>query len=68
MPIMLNNPIYTVINYCRSGNFRCKNLVVVYVNHENTENHYAQHMWFHSTAQHSTANSFAQDSLFDTHR
>ena len=46
-------------NYCRSGNFRCKNIFVVLTNHENkkdeiyftTDNHYSQNISVSFTAQ-----------------
>ena len=48
------------VNYHRSGNFCCKNIFVVCVNHENkkheihftTGNHYSQHIFVHTVSQH----------------
>ena len=49
------------IQYRRSGNFRCKNIFVVCVNHENkkhevyftTNNYYSQHTFAHMVSQQS---------------
>ena len=48
-------------DYRRSGNFRCKNIFVVCVNHENkkheiyftTDSHYSRHIFAHTFSQHS---------------